>query len=213
MQEMKQKIIQYITGNIKEIITIKRLESINNKAKRIRHNSLTGFSKKKYSFNCFEQSHNKNKIKRSKSSKHFESEDNEGEIYMDDRIESFKRSEEKEQIRHLNNFIPQKNFEISYYFKIENTVLQQLLRLIDLIHNKEWLNQKIISSLFRFDSKASYEDIKKIIMTEEEDLIQKGNDSVIAHLKSNLNKKVIFINCTENFFVISTDNYIYYFDG
>ena len=50
-------------------------------------------------------------------------------------------------------------------------------------------------------------------MTEEEDLIQKGNDSVIAHLKSNLNKKVIFINCTENFFVISTDNYIYYFDG
>ena len=132
---------------------------------------------------------------------------------MDDRIESFKRNEEKEQIRHLNNFIPQKNFEISYYFKIENTVLQQLLRLIDLIHNKEWLNQKIISSLFRFDSKASYEDIKKIIMTEEEDLIQKGNDSVIAHLKSNLNKKVIFINCTENFFVISTDNYIYYFDG
>ena len=132
---------------------------------------------------------------------------------MDDRIESFKRSEEKEQIRHLNNFIPQKNFEISYYFKIENTVLQQLLRLIDLIHNKEWLNQKIISSLFLFDSKASYEDIKKIIMTEEEDLIQKGHDSVITHLKSNLNKKVIFINCTENFFVISTDNYIYYFDG
>ena len=59
MQEMKQKIIQYNTGNIKEIITIKRLESINNKAKRIRHNSLTGFSKKKYSFNVIDIAKNK----------------------------------------------------------------------------------------------------------------------------------------------------------